>query len=216
LRLAPLCKLFEDARVGKLRRRQVLIGEHHRSQLPLLDQLKATCPKQGSPEILGHRSGVGVPDVFHFDIRKGHDHTGHRDPNLIALPYLGLLNPLGDGRYGVSLPDLQDAEHSQVIIYPSQRLHREGVFELLPFAEDLKFHPLNHTRCRSTIDQNLIALEADDHSLYSGKGGGQAIGHNPRRFREPTLLLAGRTQGSPLGGGPVLSEHLFARQEAKH
>jgi hypothetical protein len=90
------------------------------------------------------------------------------------------------------------------------------VFELLPFAEDFKFHPLKDTICRSTIDQNLVALEADDHSLYSGKGSGQAVGHYPRGFSEPTLLVAGWTRGSSLGGGSNLSERHFARREAKH
>jgi hypothetical protein len=90
------------------------------------------------------------------------------------------------------------------------------MFELPSFAEDFKFHPLKDTICRSTIDQNLVALEADDHSLYSGKGSDQAVGHYPRGFREPTVLLAGRTRGSSLGGGASLSERHVARREAKH
>src|SRR5574337_389137 len=89
---------------------------------------------------------------------------------------------------------MQNAKRSEILVQSSKDLPCERVFKLPPFAEHIKFHPLDNPIGRSAINQHHITLEADDQTRDAGKRGGKPFGNNLGSFSESALSLPGCTQ----------------------
>jgi hypothetical protein len=87
--------------------------------------------------------------------------------------------------------NVKDANRTKILVQPSQSLSRERVFKLFPFTKDVEFHSLDDACCRPAINQDQIALETDNETLDTWKGGGKSFGHHLGGFSKSTLLISG-------------------------